>query len=106
MTTGQPTRRSRPYIHRKPDSYIAVWLPRVEDCVTNMDVWFFEGIDKEHYYKVSHISDWMDERYPVFRGFKPLFKKIVVGKCLKFLNFEKYTYSNQGWIYRRKKVSE
>jgi len=102
MTMGKPTRRTRPYVQRKPDSYIATWLPRIENYIEEMD-WncISQGHDKPEFLKVSIVQEWLDERYITFRSLKPIFKKIVIGKCLKELGCVRYARGEQGIIYRR-----
>jgi hypothetical protein len=93
---NRPTKRTRPGVIRKQDSYIAVWLSRVDNCIKEMDE-LLPG--EKHHYKVNHIAEWLDERYATYRDFKPLFKKIIVGKCLTQLGYKKRTYEDHGWIY-------
>ena len=92
MTEGRPCARTRPYVQRKPDKYVFIWSPRIE---------IFVGLTKDKDIKVDRVAEWLSERYVPFRAFKPLFKKIVVGKCLKHLGHEKYSHGEQGWVYRR-----
>jgi len=102
MTMGKPTRRTRPYVQRKPDSYIALWRPRIGQYISEM-CWKAESErhEKPEFLKVSIIQEWLDERYITFRNLKPIFKKIVIGKCLKELGCVRYARGEQGIIYRR-----
>lgn len=78
---------------RKVEKMLAIWTPRVQA--------FLELDPRWEYCKCHVIIGWMSERYVTFRAFKPLYKKIVVGKCLNQLKHTKHSKARDGWIYRR-----